>query len=202
MLPEEAEDMEESAGAGAHAQQDFLQYMNHMILQEAFSCSPVSVFSTTTGSTIASSDVESACFCCLASAVDKEQLWQDTNGRLVLGIKEEDRGTFSTRRSCIVRAPNTNIIGRVVIKTSHGQQNNSIQDLDYRTIATFKREGVFSQMTTFNLPDGQQIGRMQHQNGGRRVVIEFQENCFFELKILLMAAAVLYQRTDTRKGCA
>ena len=180
-----------------HPQQDFLVYMNHMILKRTSTCPPVFAFTTLTGQLIASAEQEMQCGCHVYST-SEEQLWLDSNARLVLGVKEEERGVLSTRRSCVVRSPNTQVIGRVVLKTTRGQQNNSIQDNDYRPLVRFERRAPMfhSMVTSFKLPDGQEIACMKHKQNGARVLMEFSETCSVDLKILIMAAAILYQRRD------
>ena len=179
--------------------QDCLKYRNHMVLKQIQNCPPISAFTTLTGQMIAASEMDTTCLgCAMELEPGPEKLWLDPEGHLVLGVKEEVRRTLSTRRSCIVRSYTTQVIGRVIIKTSAGEQNNTIQDPDYRTIAKFERMNpLFHSMTTsFKLQDGQEVGRMKHKAKGKRVLIEFTESCPTELKILMMAAAVLYQRRD------
>lgn len=114
----------------------------------------------------------------------------------MMEFKDEDRGFFSTRRSCNVYFPPSHLLGRVIIKTSNGKQNNSVCDAADNILATFETENrmFHSKRSLFMGLDGQEIGRMKHARRGLKMEIEFTEACSVELKVLLMAAAYLFHK--------
>lgn len=180
-------------------QRDRLNQTTVLILKISRACNPIPTFTNEAGELFAESEDEAyTCGCLPKFEPGVERLWFDPDGRLVLGVREEERGAFSTRRSCVVRSPVTESLGRVVIKTSKGKQNNTIQDMDYRTVCTFFRESkVFHSMKTcFKLMDGQEVALLKHKRRGREVRIQFSDCCQYDMKILVMAAAVLFQKRD------
>lgn len=185
-------------------QRDRLNRINHLVLRVNNTCKFSPIFETDDGEPIAESEEETICSCFPKFEPEVERLWLDPDGRLVFGLKEEDRSYLSTRRSCIVRSPLVEALGRVVIKTSNGKQNNAIQDMDYRTICTFFRDSqIFHcRKTSFKLPDGREVGRLKHKARGRLIRIEFTDVCDYDMKILIMAAAALYQRRDISTDAA
>lgn len=181
--------------------QETLDSNKILVLKNTSDFPLVTTFKTPFGQTVArlEADLCCGCFTCVES---EEQQWLDPQDRLFMTIKEEERsGIFSTRRAATVKFPGREVAGKVVIKTSSGDQNNSVRDAEERVLATFGRKNRILGTTTtiFTATDDDEsrhLALMKHENGGRKVVIEFSDECDARLKVLIMAAGILYRKGD------
>ena len=187
--------------SGLDFQRNIIRQTTTLTLTQVGCCLPVDKFETSDERIFAYSEVDAVCFgCCFHESAVK--LWLDSIDRPLMEFAEEDHGLFSTRRSCTVRFPPSDLLGRVVIKTSKGRENNSIQDADGNVMGTFTRERQLfhSKRSCYLGVDHEVIGRMKHAQRGLRMEIEFTNLCSVEQKVLLMAAAYLFRKQAEEKN--
>lgn len=180
--------------------QETLDSNKILVLKNTSDFPLVTTFKTPSGQTVTrlEQDLCCGCFTCVESEV---QQWLDPQDRPFMTIKEEERsGIFSTRRAATVKFPGREIAGKVVIKTSSGEQDNSIRDAEERVVATFGRKnrvlGTTTTIFTATDDESRHLALMKHENGGRKVVIEFSDDCDARLKVLIMTVGILYRKGD------